>query len=271
MGARITIPSDASPLPETCRIPESMQQDRVVTQESLAWLLEHTDRNSDQPWFFAASYYRPHFPLTAPGRYIRKYQAMNLPYPPLPEGYPDALHPHDDFIVRDFNLTQFSPAQLQRALEAYYASVDYVDDLIGLLLDGLDKAGCLENTCIVYTADHGDMAGEHGLWWKRTYYEASARVPLLIRGPGLPQQAAIDTPVELVDLFPTLCDWAQIDTPDGLDGESLVPLLTRASAAASENDGTIRTVGRSQRDTLPHDPGRSVEICGFPRRPGPAV
>lgn len=205
-------------------IPESLHVDRVVTTESLAWLLDH--HRQEQPWFFCASYTRPHFPLTAPARYIQRYIGMELPQPPLPAGYPEALHPHDRFIVEDFGLTRFSPEEHHRALAAYYAAVDYVDDCIGDLLAGLDLAGCLDNTYIVYTADHGEMAGEHGLWWKRTYYEASARIPLLITGPGISQGTVIDTPVELVDLFPTFCDWASAPTPPDLDGESLAGLLT---------------------------------------------
>ncbi|MBZ0297848.1 MAG: sulfatase-like hydrolase/transferase [Anaerolineae bacterium] len=204
-------------------IPESLQADRVVTTESLAWLLNHHTQR--QPWFFCASYMRPHFPLTAPERYIRRYLEMDLPQPPLPEGYPEGLHPHDRFIVDDFGLTRFSPEEHRRALAGYYAALDYVDDCIGDILAGLEQAGCLDNTYIVYTADHGDMAGEHGLWWKRTYYEASARVPLLISGPGIQPGAVIDAPVELVDLFPTFCDWAEVAPPSKLDGESLTGLL----------------------------------------------
>jgi choline-sulfatase len=83
----------------------------------------------------------------------------------------------------------------------------------------------LENTIIVYTSDHGDMAGEHGLWWKRTYYDGSARVPMIITGPGLPAGERVSSPVELVDLFPTFCSWAGCGTPDGLDGEDLSCLL----------------------------------------------
>jgi len=213
------------PFAGVSQVPESMHTDRVVTQESLAWLLDYASQNNDQPWFFTASYYRPHFPLTAPKRYIQKYQSMDIPYPPVPEGYPDQLHPHDKFIVDDFNLTGFDSVQLQQALSAYYACIDYVDDLIGELLNKLRDAGCLDNTYVIYTSDHGDMAGEHGLWWKRTYYEASASVPLIVTGFDIQSQSTDQTPVELVDLFPTMCDWADIQHPDGLDGESLLPLL----------------------------------------------
>ena len=218
-------------------IPESLLMDHVTTTESLAWLLEFADTNPDSPWFFCASYSRPHFPLTAPRRYIRKYLDSELQPPPLPEGYPEDLHLHDRFIVDDFSLLKFSPEENRRAVASYYACVDYVDDRIGELLEGLRRSGCLENTYFVYASDHGDLAGEHGLWWKRTYYEASARIPLLVSGSGIDPNGSESTPVELVDLFPTFCDWAGVETPEGLDGETLIPLLEGQPAGRCANRG----------------------------------
>ena len=206
-------------------IPETLHADTMVTIEGLSWLLDFASADPDKPWFFCASYYRPHFPLTAPKRYIKKYLDKELPRPPLPDGYPDNLHPHDRYIVDDFDLTRFSDEEHRLALASYYAALNYVDDRIGELLDGLQKAGCLDNTYIIYTSDHGDLAGEHGLWWKRSYYEASAGVPLLISGPDISSDQRVDTPVELVDLFPTLCNFAGIDGPEDIDGESLTSLL----------------------------------------------
>lgn len=213
------------PFAGTTRIPESLLVDQAITTESLAWLREYAASGDARPWLFCASYSRPHFPLTAPERYVRRYLDSDLRMPPLPGAYPDGLHPHDRFIVDDFNLLRFSEEDQRRALACYYACVDYVDDCIAALLEGLERDGLLENTYIVYTSDHGDMAGEHGLWWKRTYYDASARVPLLLAGPDVHQGRRVEAPTELVDLFPTMCDWAGVETPSGLDGESLVPSL----------------------------------------------
>ncbi|MBI3947245.1 MAG: sulfatase-like hydrolase/transferase [Armatimonadetes bacterium] len=205
-------------------IPESLLADGVVVRESLAFLLEHADRYPARPWLLCAGFGRPHFPLTAPGRYVRRALADPPPLPPRPEGYPKSLHPHDRFLVEEFRLASFSDAEQQHALACYYASVNYLDDCIGELLRGLESAGLLRNTYVIYTSDHGDMAGEQGLWWRRSYYEASARVPLLVAGPGI-SPGIVRAPVELVDLFPTFCDLAGSPTPDGLDGESLVPFL----------------------------------------------
>ncbi len=206
-------------------IPESLHADTAVTLESLAWALEFAAAHPATPWFMCASYFRPHFPLTAPGRYLRSYLERELPRPYPPAEDFETMHPHDRFIVEDFGLDRFSAEEHRHALAAYYASVDYVDDRIGELLTGLERSGLLEDTFVVYSSDHGELAGEHGLWWKRSYYRASTGVPLLIAGPGVEPGSRIEAPVELVDLFPTLCDWAGIEPPAGLDGDSLVPLL----------------------------------------------
>jgi choline-sulfatase len=205
-------------------IPESLHSDTVVTRESLAWALEFADKHPETPWFLCASYFRPHFPLTAPGRYVRKYQHRELPKLKPPDNL-DQLHPHDRFIVEDFCLQHFSADEHRAALAAYYASVDYVDDQIGELLTGFQRSGLLDNTFVVYSSDHGEMAGEHGLWWKRSYYQASVGVPLLTAGPGITLGTRIEEPVELTDLFPTFCSWAGIKPPHGLDGETLIPLI----------------------------------------------
>lgn len=221
-------------------IPESLLADGVVTRESLAFLHEHADKNSDKPWFLCAGFSRPHFPFTAPGRYIRRHLADPAPLPERPEGYPDKLHPHDKYIVDDFHIYDFPDDVQTKTLAAYYACVDYMDDCIGELLDGMRKAGLLENTYVIYASDHGDMAGEHGQWSKRSYYDGSARVPLLISGPGIEGGRAVSSPVELLDLFPTFCDVAGVAKPDQLDGESLLPILsgktnTRKKLAACSN------------------------------------
>lgn len=227
-------------------IPESLLQERIVTRESLSLLLEHADSQPEKPWFLCASYSRPHFPLTTPGRYYRKYLRKGVPRPLLPDGFPDGLHPHDRYIVDNFHLLDFDAEAYDRAFAAYYACVEFVDACIGELLDGLEAAGLLENTAIVYTSDHGDMVGEHGLWWKRTYYEASVGVPLLIRLPGQRDARTVETVVELVDLFPTLCDVAGAPKPEGLDGESLLSLIEAGDDAQRK-----KRVGRSG-----HYPGR---------------
>lgn len=211
------------PFAGVSELPEEIMQDSVVTRETLSFIRGHAETSSDKPWFVCASYGRPHHPFTAPRRHFERFWPDGPELPPLPEGFPDSIHPHDRFIVEDYRLTQFSADERRKCLAAYYASLGFLDECIGRLLDGLELSRHLENTVIIYVSDHGDMMGEHGLWWKRSYYDGCAAVPLMIRvaGSEFPAPRVRDV-VELLDIFPTLCDLAELPYPDGLCGESLV-------------------------------------------------
>ena len=136
--------------------------DVVTTRETLSFVQEHAGREPDTPWFVCAGYCRPHPPYTAPGRYLRRYQGK---VPPL--HYPPDLRERLEPFARrhhDRSLGTITPEQNQYAREAYYACVDFVDDCIGELLEGLKKAGLLDNTIVIYSSDHGEMAGAQGIW-----------------------------------------------------------------------------------------------------------
>ena len=213
-------------------IPESLLQDVVVTRESLAFLLEHQDVEPDVPWFVCASYSRPHCPFTAPGRYIRRYRDK-IPAAFVPTNPNEDLEP---FARRYFSVDQPSEVSL-RGREAYYACVDFVDDCIGELLEGLNRAGLLDNTIVIYTSDHGEMIGHHGIWGKIVYYESSVGVPLLMTGPGIRAgHHRVAHPVSLLDLFPTTCGLAGLPIPEGLDGVDLHELLADPETAKPPRD-----------------------------------
>jgi choline-sulfatase len=140
---------------------------------------------------------------------------------------------------RGFRADGVSRDEMMYARACYFACVSYLDEVIGDMLMRLERSGFLENTIIVYTTDHGEMAGEHGVWWKNGWYEACTRVPLIVslpehrRGDLAPSKCR--TPVALVDLFPTLAGLAGVSAPDGLDGTDL-------SAAARGGDAPDRPV-----------------------------
>jgi choline-sulfatase len=205
-------------------IPEGAHQEQVVLRETLAWLREQRHRSED-PWLLCASFSRPHFPLTAPRRHVERYWPDGLGDPPVGPDSDAGRHPSSVAAREDQAAGERSAAETRRARAAYAACVDYLDEQLGDLLGALDRSGFLEDTVVVYTSDHGEMAGEHGLWFKQTWQEASTRVPLVVQTPahraGERDAASVETPVSLLDLFPTLCGLAGVEAPDDLDGADL--------------------------------------------------
>jgi choline-sulfatase len=115
------------------------------------------------------------------------------------------------------------------ARRSYLGMVTYIDELAGKLIDELDNLGIAEDTVVCFTSDHGDMQGEHGMWYKRTYREWSSRVPMIFHIPGAPEGLTVNSPVSLLDLFPTITDLAHCGTSwpgaEDLEGDSLLPLI----------------------------------------------
>lgn len=220
------------------QIPESMLQENYVVREALAWLREATTAAPGQPWLLYTSFSRPHFPLTAPHRHINRYWPDQVPPPRVGKNGDTASHPMTRGAIQGFRTEEIDESELMRARAAYFACVDFLDEIIGDFLALLGWAGMLDNTIIVYTSDHGELAGEHGLFWKNTWHEAAVRVPLIVsfpeqrRGELAPQ--TVSEPTSLADVFPTLCGLAGACVPDGLDGIDLSAALYGENCPALE-------------------------------------
>jgi choline-sulfatase len=213
---------DAGP----AEIPEAKMQETIVNREAIAFLRRHAAQERARPFLLVLGYNRPHFPLRPPSRYWERYYPYGYDLPVVPAGHLEQLHPWNRMIRQRSDGDGFDEAQTARARAGYYGCVSFVDDKIAEILAALDELGFTDDTVVIYTSDHGEMAGEHGMWGKRTFYEAAARVPFIVRWPGhLPEGARTDQPVELVDLFPTLAEVAGAPLPEGLDGSSLLRLL----------------------------------------------
>ena len=218
-------------------IPESLIQDEVVAHETVAFLREHRHARGDRPWFACASFSRPHFPLTAPRRHVERYWPEGGTTPWIGATGDAVDHPLSVGMRRGFRTDEIGREEMLRARAAYFACVSYLDEVIGDLLLRLDADGLLENTVIIYSSDHGELAGEHGLWWKNGWFEGCTRVPLIFSMPEqrrrVQSASRVSTPVGLVDLFPMLCAIAGAETPGGLDGVDLSETL-RGGAAPAE-------------------------------------
>lgn len=181
-----------------------------------------------QPFFLAVGFLRPHCPMYAPKRWfdlhplsgIAPYEDQSADLEDVP-AYARKLVPRENVYHRWLLLQD----RARRFQQSYRAAVSFVDHCIGLFIETLRGAGLEDNTIIVLTSDHGVQNGRKNVWFKRTLWEASTHVPLLIRLPGQEQSRRFDAPVGLIDIFPTLCDLAGLPAPDGLEGHSLVPLV----------------------------------------------
>jgi len=180
----------------------------------------------EQPFFIGVGFRRPHAAWIAPREYFDLYplDQLELPDPGSREGVPAVA-----FTNREPNYGV--PAEMLHFLQAYLATVTFLDAQVGRLLDELDRSGMADDTIIVFFGDHGFHLGEHGLWHKHTLFEESTRTPLIIAAPGMSAGERCSRTAELVDLFPTLTDLCGIEPPEGLEGTSLRPLLENPSRA----------------------------------------
>ena len=194
--------------------------------------IEKLKSAGDKPFFMTVGYRKPHLPFVAPKSYWDLYdrQQINLPdnYFP-PEGAPQLamstwgeMRAYNDIPAKG----PVSDEKAKELIHGYYACISFVDAQIGLLLDALKTEGLDQNTLVVLWSDHGWKLGEHAMWCKHTNFEIDARVPLIVRLPGGgARNRTSDDMVELVDLYPTLCEFAGVTIPKHCEGRSLLPIL----------------------------------------------
>ena len=207
-------------------IPEFQLTENTITHEAVKFLQLHRARKRERSFLLSVHYPRPHFPYQPPARWfncIREWARGRLR--PVSREEMQGRHLVDRIHWEYYLGYGASQDDLDRTLAGYAGNVGYLDECIGHLLESIDHLGYAEDTFVIYTSDHGEMAGAHDLWHKQMFYEESARVPFLLRGPGVPRGKRCRSPVSLVDCFPTICDLAGIAIPDHCAGESLVPLL----------------------------------------------
>jgi len=246
--------------------PDEKQTDGMMARDA-AWVLERCARDKDRPFFLALGFFRPHTPYVAPKQWFEGYPVEKMPVVTgVAEDQKDLpKHALGSYKKEQDNLTDDLRRQ---AVQAYFASISFMDAQAGIVLDALEKNGLAEKTIVVFTSDHGYHLGEHGLWQKQSLFEESARVPLLMAGPGITKGGVAQAPVGLIDLYPTLADLCGVKAPTNLHGQSLAPILKdttqlgrgwvlsqvvrgggfkRAGASAAAGDNGRRIFGYSMR------------------------
>lgn len=243
------------------------QADEMTVTQAISILETRTYHRNEtnrmkpgEPLFLGVGLVRPHVPLVAPERYFRMYDKGNVTLPYVPENdFADVPKPNQNKSNEGKGGYGMTEEQSIKSLEAYYASVTYMDDQLGRLLDALERMEIADNTIVVFISDHGWLLGEHNSWQKPSMFEPACRVPLIVRAPGFEKNAGKTSSqlVELIDLYPTFAELVGLGdkTPAALQGHSITPLLEKpnredwvrpASYSVMGNKTAVERTSRSE-------------------------
>lgn len=203
------------------RFRERVHADDARVRDAIGFLSSDAARRR-QPWAMYVGLTLPHPAFVAHSRYMDLYPPERVALPQIPPDYLEQRHLALQALA-NFKLisTPIPEQRARRARAAYYGMVTELDGYVGRILEEIEKTGGLDNTLVVYTTDHGEMLGEHGLWLKNVLLEGAARVPLILAGAGLPRGRPVETPVTHADMVATILDLAGVAVPSNLRGRSL--------------------------------------------------
>ena len=213
-------------------VPDEQQRDYLTA----AWAAEQIPElaNREEPFFLAVGFHLPHVPIYASKKWFDMYPLDTVQLPEILANDRDDLSRHAKLLT--INPTgprhdwMVDNDEWKHAVRAYLATNSFVDSLVGMVVDSLNNSNAADNTIIVLWSDHGFHLGEKLRWAKRTLWEETTRVPLIIAGPGVRAEQNCSRPVGLIEVYPTLTELCELPPKDGLEGVSLRPLLDDASS-----------------------------------------
>ncbi|MEN6643245.1 MAG: sulfatase-like hydrolase/transferase [Armatimonadia bacterium] len=215
-------------------LPAEHHEEAWVGSRSVASLERHLRERPDQPFMMWTSFAKPHSPYDPPEPYNRRYDPRALP-PPI--GSYDLLADRDPLIrswPAAYGWDKLSPEGVQYSRAHYFGLVTFQDEQIGRIVRCLDEAGQLDNTIIIYSADHGDLQGDFGCFFKSNMFNGSVNIPLICAGPRIAAQGRNAELTGLQDILPTLAGLTNSPLPQSVDGDDLSPLLADAAARGRE-------------------------------------
>jgi iduronate 2-sulfatase len=263
VAVNVQAPEHKAPGEKTNWSPKDKGSQSFIGVISTAGDLEHADGKAaseairllkeykDEPFFLAVGFVRPHVPLVAPEKYFDLYDRESMEAPVVPEGDLEDVPE----VIRNYkrNSTKYGVTSERHKglLEAYYASVSYMDAQVGRVLNELEDLGLKDNTIVVFSSDHGYLLGHHNKFQKQHLFEEATRVPFLLRVPWLQDQhgKVVSQITELVDLYPTLAELAKLEAPAHLQGDSLVSLLEDVDNSSWPKQDAF-TISRSGGESL---------------------
>ncbi len=199
-----------------------------LTRQAQSWLAE---QSGEQPFFMQLSYVQPHVPLMGDPEWAAYYQHLDIPRGPIDSNQPTA-EPWADYLSwcgHHANAHLLTDDYVLAGARQYYAMISLIDECIGNIVAQLDRQNLLDNTLIVYSSDHGEMLGDHGLMAKFNFYRSSVQVPMIIRPPGGCSGRTSDALAQLIDIGPTLIDAAGAEALTDIPGTSLMPAVRSES------------------------------------------
>ena len=215
----------------TCSTSNQIEFDENVAHASVRKIYDLARRRDQQPVLLLVSFTHPHDPFAITPEYWHRYDHDEIDLPKVSQIPYDQLDPHSQRLHHVCAMGQYAQTEerIRNARHAYYGMISYIDDKVGQLVKALETTGLVDDTIIIFLSDHGDMLGERGLWYKMTFFEWSARVPMIFYAPQTFKAGRIARPVSLVDVLPTLVEMANDgnfgDYADEIDGTSLRPCL----------------------------------------------
>lgn len=224
------------PFCEWAEVPDTAYDDGKLAVRAIADLKRL--KKQGKPFFMACGFWKPHLPFNAPKKYWDLYDREKIPMAQnryRSQGLPKQVQNSTEINAYARTSTPDDIYYLKEVKHGYYACLSYVDAQIGKVLDALDELGLAENTIVVFLGDHGWHLGEHGFLGKHNLMDRATHIPLMVRVPGM-QKGKTKSMVELVDLYPTLCELCGIPAPKGqLQGASFVPVLRNLHAKTKDH------------------------------------
>lgn len=235
---------------ENADVADNRYGDGVIAEEAIQRLHAAAHKTND-PFFIAVGFLKPHLPFVAPKKYWDLYNPATLPQPASdqpPAGAP-SFAPTSWGELRQYkDMPEKGPVtteQQRHLIHGYYAAISYMDTQLGKVLDALDATGLASNTIIAFWGDHGWHLGDHGMWCKHSNYEQATRIPFIVSAPGITQPGShTKALIETVDIYPSLAELAGLPTSNKLDGRSFVPVLK--DRTASTRDHAIHVYPRGE-------------------------
>jgi arylsulfatase A-like enzyme len=213
-------------------LPTEAFEESYIGRHAVDWL---ESVNDDFPWHYFVSFVGPHDPFDPPTEYADKYRDA-----PMPAAIQDELDGKPEWVRgKDLGMSDEEVAHTRRQ---YCAIIELIDHWIGEMVAVLERRGLLDNTIVVFTSDHGEMLGDHGMYQKEVPYEPAIRVPLIMAGPGVAEGQVSEALVELIDVNPTVCELAGLPSQENIDARSFA--LVSRGEGDEHRDEAISVIRR---------------------------